>query len=131
MDEDAIVRKFQKELNSGTASLVVLGLMDRLAEPLYGYQIAKLLERLADGRLPMKQGALYPVLRSMEANGLLESEVVPSTSAPPRRYYTVTEAGSRMLQRWVTVWGSTRAFIDRALTGAAGATGRDEESEDV
>jgi PadR family transcriptional regulator PadR len=107
MDEEAIVRKFQKELNSGTAALVVLGLMDRLAEPLYGYQIAKLLEALADGRLPMKQGALYPVLRSMEANGLLESEVAPSTSAPPRRYYTVTAAGSGMLARWIEIWGST------------------------
>ena len=131
MDEEAIVRKFQKELNAGTASLVVLGLMDRLAEPLYGYQIAKLLERLAGGRLPMKQGALYPVLRSMEAKGLLESEVVPSTSAPPRRYYRVTEDGRRMLGRWVAVWGDTREFIDRALTGAPGPAGQDEESTDV
>lgn len=129
MEEDAIVRKFQKELNSGTASLVVLGLMDRLAEPLYGYQIAKLLETLADGRLPMKQGALYPVLRSMEANGLLESEVVPAGSAPPRRYYTVTAAGRHMLERWITIWGTTHAFIDRALTGVAEPAGQDEESE--
>ena len=131
MEEDAIVRKFQKELNSGTASLVVLGLMDRLDEPIYGYQLAKLLEALAEGRLPMKQGALYPVLRSMEVNGLLESEVVPSTSAPPRRYYTVTEAGNRMLGRWIAIWGSTRVFVDRALTGAAELAGQDEESENV
>ena len=115
MEEDAIVRKFQKELNSGTASLVVLGLMDQSGEPLYGYQIAKLLEELAEGRLPMKQGALYPVLRSMEANGLLESRVEPSTSAPPRRYYSVTEAGHRMLRHWISIWGSTREFIDRVL----------------
>ena len=99
MEEEAIIKKFQKELNSGTASLVVLGLMDQSSEPLYGYQIAKLLEELADGRLPMKQGALYPVLRSMEANGLLESEVQPSSSAPPRRYYTVTGIGRRMLRQ--------------------------------
>ena len=131
MDEEAIVRKFQKELNAGTASLVVLGLMDRLAEPLYGYQIAKLLESLAGGRLPMKQGALYPVLRSMEAKGLLESEVVPSSSAPPRKYYRVTEDGRSMLGRWVAVWGDTREFIDRALTGAPGPAGQDEETADV
>ena len=105
--------------------------MDRLDEPLYGYQIAKLLEALVDGQLPMKQGALYPVLRSMEAKGLLESEVVPSTSAPPRRYYTVTEAGSRMLERWIAIWGSTSEFVERALTGAAAPAGQDEESQDV
>ncbi|MFA9454066.1 MAG: PadR family transcriptional regulator, partial [Candidatus Aminicenantaceae bacterium] len=34
-------KKFQKELNSGTAALVLLSLMDRSAEPMYGYQIAK------------------------------------------------------------------------------------------
>lgn len=130
MDEEAIVRKFQKELNSGTASLVVLGLMDQSGEALYGYQIAKLLEELADGNLPMKQGALYPVLRSMEANGLLESEVQPSTSAPPRRYYTVTESGHHMLQEWISIWGTTRDFIDRVLV-AAYAGGPHEERDDV
>ena len=130
MEEEAIVRKFQKELNSGTASLVVLGLMNGSSEPLYGYQIAKLLEELAGGRLPMKQGALYPVLRSMEANALLESEVEPSTSAPPRRYYTVTEAGERMLGQWMTIWGSTREFLDRVLFDAEGGN-HHEESEDV
>ena len=129
MDEEAIVKKFQKELNSGTASLVVLGLMDGSNEPLYGYQIAKLLERVARGRLPMKQGALYPVLRSMEANGLLKSEVEPSTSAPPRRYYTVTDAGRRMLQHWTSVWGDTRDFIERVLAGEI--AGESEESQNV
>ena len=102
--------------------------MDRSSEPLYGYQIAKLLEELADGQLPMKQGALYPVLRTMEVNGLLESEVEPSTSAPPRRYYTVTELGHRMLQEWVAIWGSTRSFIDRVL---AKASVPQKESNDV
>lgn len=131
MDEEAIARKFQKELNSGTASLVVLGLMVSSEDPLYGYQIAKLLEQRAAGRLPMKQGALYPVLRSMETNGLLRSEVQPSTSAPPRRYYTVTAAGRDMLKRWVGIWGDTREFIDRVLAGLAVGQSRDEENRDV
>ena len=131
MDEEAVVRKFQKELNSGTASLVVLGLMDASEETLYGYQIAKLLEQRAQGRLPMKQGALYPVLRAMESNGLLESEVEPSTSAPPRRYYTVTVAGHGMLARWMEVWGGTRDFVERVLAGLAEDGNHDEESEDV
>ncbi|MCZ6725946.1 MAG: PadR family transcriptional regulator [Acidobacteria bacterium] len=131
VDEKAVVRKFQRELNSGTVSLVALGLMDASDEPLYGYQIAKLLEERAEGRLPMKQGALYPVLRAMEANGLLQSQVEPSTSAPPRRYYTVTEGGHRMLARWMEVWGGTRDFVERVLAGLAGDGDNDEESEDV
>ena len=131
MNEEAIVRKFQKELNSGTASLVVLGLMVASEEPLYGYQIAKLLEEHADGRLPMKQGALYPVLRSMESNGLLRSEVQPSTSAPPRRYYTVTAGGHDMFRRWVGLWGNTHRFIDRVLAGLPEEAAGKEENQDV
>ena len=131
MSDEAITRKFQRELNSGTASLVVLGLMVSSDEPLYGYQIAKLLDRRANGRLPMKQGALYPVLRSMEAKGLLKSEVQPSTSAPPRRYYTVTPAGRHMLQHWMEIWGETRDFIERVLGDVAAAPDRDEENRDV
>lgn len=123
MEEDPIVRKFQKELNSGTAALVVLALMSASKEPLYGYQIAKLLEERAGGRLPMKQGALYPVLRSMHANGLLESEVVPSTSAPPRRYYKPTAAGRRMLERWIGTWRETRDFVDHVLSGEEPVSG--------
>jgi len=131
VDEQLVIRKFQKELNSGTASLVVLGLMDASAVPLYGYQIARLLEERVEGQLPMKQGALYPVLRTMEANGLLQSEVQPSTSAPPRRYYTVTPDGHNMLARWIKVWGDTRDFVERVLTGHAEDGNHHEETEDV
>jgi len=131
MNEQAISRKFQKELNSGTASLVVLGLLDGSAEPMYGYQIAKLLEERAHGRLPMKQGALYPVLRAMEASGLLQSHVEPSISAPPRRYYKVTAAGHRMLAQWVGIWAGTRDFVERVLAGTTAAGSQGEESGDV
>ena len=69
----AQTKKFQKELNSGTSSLVLLSVLSRSKEAMYGYQIAKLLEE-SDPDFPMmKQGTLYPVLRSLEENGLLES----------------------------------------------------------
>ena len=63
---DASVRKFQKELSSGIVSLTLLALVARAEAPLYGYQIAKELDSFAEG-LPVKQGTLYPVLRSLEA----------------------------------------------------------------
>ena len=65
----AQTKKFQKELNSGTSSLVLLSVLSRSKEAMYGYQIAKLLEE-SDPDFPMmKQGALYPVLRSLEEMG--------------------------------------------------------------
>ena len=113
------VRKFQKELSSGIVSLALLALLAHADKPLYGYQIAKELEGFGGG-LPVKQGTLYPVLRSLEAGGLLSSEVEPSVSGPPRRYYQVTEEGRQAIGLWQGSWIRTREFIDAVLEGHRG-----------
>lgn len=113
-------KKFQKELSAGTVALVLLSVLDRADGPMYGYQIAKLLETGrggADVPITKKHGALYPVLRSLENSGLLESRVEPSVSGPPRRYYTITPAGRETLARWVAIWDRTRRFVDGTLKG--------------
>jgi len=106
-------RKFQKELNAGIVSLVLLSIMAAAREPLYGYQIAKQLEQAAI----MKQGTLYPVLRSLCAAGLLDSKVEPSISGPPRRYYQITKAGQIVLAQWKNAWDITRDFVDSIIKG--------------
>ncbi len=113
----AQTKKFQKELNSGTSSLALLSVLSRSKQPMYGYQIAKLLEE-SDPEIPMmKQGTLYPVLRSLEANGLLESTVEPSVSGPPRRYYKITSDGRAALGEWLEIWKQTKKFVDAILKG--------------
>jgi PadR family transcriptional regulator PadR len=108
-------KKFQKELNSGIAALVLLGVLGRAKDQMYGYQIAKYIET-HDEKIPMmKQGAFYPVLRSLESSGLLESFVNPSVSGPPRRYYNITESGRETLKSWMKIWDHTKAFVDRIL----------------
>jgi PadR family transcriptional regulator PadR len=109
-------KKFQKELNSGTAALVLLAVLERAEEPMYGYQIARHLDTGSE-EVPVKQGALYPVLRSLEAGGLLASQVEPSVSGPPRRYYQITEAGRETLWQWVEIWNRTKTFVESTLKG--------------
>jgi PadR family transcriptional regulator PadR len=116
----ATVRKFQKELSTGTVALVLLALLDGAEEPLYGYQIAKRLEAASHDGLPGKQGTLYPVLRSLEAKRLLVSRVEPSVSGPPRRYYSITARGRETLAAWKEIWTRTRAFVDAVLEGHLG-----------
>ena len=116
--QDAQQRKFQKELNGGIVSLVLLSILADAQEPLYGYQIAKQLERDGTGTAIMKQGTLYPVLRALSAGGFLESQVEPSVSGPPRRYYRITDAGRQVLAQWKTAWASTRDFVDSILEGS-------------
>ncbi len=109
-------KKFQKELNAGTSAVVLLSILDRADKPMYGYQIAKHIENAVED-MPVTQGALYPVLRSLESSGLLESEVEPSVSGPPRRYYKITESGHETLKRWSEIWSQTKVFVDTILEG--------------
>ncbi len=118
VDSATLTKKFQKELNAGIASLVLLSTLEKSKEPMYGYQVAKILEDYSGDGAFMKQGALYPVLHSLEANGLLESTVEPSVSGPPRRYYRITPEGRATLVIWQGVWKHMKDFVDRAIKGA-------------
>ncbi len=110
-------KKFQKELNSGTTALVLLGILGQTSKPMYGYEIAKLIEANVKDMPIMKLGALYPVLRSLENIGLLESEVEPSVSSPPRRYYRITENGRKTLASWREIWDQTKELVDNVIHG--------------
>ncbi|WP_430390658.1 PadR family transcriptional regulator [Dyella sp. 20L07] len=116
-DSASYLKKFQKELSAGTVSLVLLAVLGQSRQPMYGYQIAKRLEEVGEGVLAGKQSALYPVLRNLEGAGLLASEVEPSISGPPRRYYRITKLGREVLRDWVDAWNATRDSVDAVLQG--------------
>lgn len=121
-DQERLSHKFQRELNAGLVGLVLLAVLDRAEEDLYGYQIAKRLQDLADGNPPVKQGALYPVLRQLSSNGLLASRIVPSYAGPPRRYYRITDTGRATLAEWRDIWRNTRDFVDGFMNSNGAAS---------
>jgi|SRR5450759_5081874 PadR family transcriptional regulator PadR len=116
-DNSSIDKKFQKELNAGISALVLLRVLEAAEQPMYGYQIAKIIASEQNEASGFKQGVLYPVLRSLEEMGLLESNVEPSVSGPPRRYYQITAIGRETLQRWVSIWNQSKAFVSTILEG--------------
>jgi PadR family transcriptional regulator, regulatory protein PadR len=116
-DSDGQARKFQKDLNAGLVALVLLAVLARSAEDLYGYEIAKRLQRANQGDALFKEGTIYPVLRAMAAAGLLTSRVVPSYAGPARRYYRITEEGRATLSQGSDIWRQTRGFVDRFIEG--------------
>lgn len=117
---DAIqARKFQKDLNSGLVALVLLAVLDRTTEDLYGYEIAKRLQKANEGEALFKEGTIYPVLRALAAGGLLTSRIVPSYAGPPRRYYRITDEGRTVLRQWSEIWRQTRGFVDRFIEGTS------------
>lgn len=112
MPED-LTRKFRKELITGLSSLVLLLVLDQSGIEMYGYEIAKAM-KLEDDNPLFKQGAIYPVLRSLHAAGLLDSRLEASQFGPPRRYYKITETGRQTLAEWLATWRDLRRFVDNA-----------------
>ena len=100
---------------AGLSSLVLLAVLARAGREMYGYEIAKAVKAEGEGGLIFKQGAIYPVLRSLNATGLLQSRVEASAFGPPRRYYDITEDGRKALSEWQFAWRDMREFVDDAL----------------
>jgi PadR family transcriptional regulator PadR len=116
-DDNQYTRKFRKELMAGLSSLVLLAVLARAGREMYGYEIAKAVKAEGEGGLIFKQGAIYPVLRSLNVQGLLDSRVEASAFGPPRRYYAITDEGRKALGEWQFAWRGMREFVDDALMG--------------
>ena len=112
--------KFEKDLITGLISLILLSITANSKEPLYGYQIAKRMQE-SGATVELKQGTIYPVLRSMEKKGLLKSTIKASESGPPRKYYLITKKGHKKLEVWANTWNETRTFVEGVLGGEANA----------
>ena len=100
--------KSDTQLLKGTVRLLVLRLLDR--GPMYGYQMIQYLRERSDGYFELGEGALYPLLHEMEAEGFLRAEWRDQEGRPKRRYYRLTARGKKELARRVADWkGFTRA----------------------
>ena len=118
------IRRFQKDLNGGIVSLVLLAVLEGSHEDLYGYEIARRLAAANAGTSIFRDGTIYPVLRTLARDGLLTSRIVPSYSGPPRRYYRITATGREALAEWQAVWRETRRFVEHFADSSAGAPNR-------
>ncbi len=88
---------YLSELRRGT---LVLSVLSQLEEQQYGYSLK---ERLSNYGIEIEQGTLYPLLRRLESQGLLESEWVVAESRP-RRYYQLNKKGEEILDTLLREW---------------------------
>lgn len=84
-------------------------------EPAYGYEITR---RMAEHGVEVRDGSIYPLLARLERARLVATEMRPSSSGPPRKYYSTTKAGATRLATWTAEWRETADAVDR-LTGAS------------
>ena len=100
--------KLTQELRRG---ILVLAALNQLKEAKYGYA---LISSLAGKGLDIDQGTLYPLLRRLEAQGLLKSEWNVEGSRP-RRYYILSEDGIQVLEGLTEVWRDLTGTMERLL----------------
>ncbi|RAV98688.1 PadR family transcriptional regulator [Pseudochryseolinea flava] len=79
------------ELLKGTLQMIILKVLKDHGK-MYGYEITQRVAELSDGRILLTEGALYPSLHKLEAEGFLKTEVV-SIGKRVRKYYTLTAEG--------------------------------------
>ncbi len=91
--------------------LVMLAVLSQLGKQQYGYALLKL---LAENGLPVDQGTLYPLLRRLESQGLLQS-AWNVEGGRPRRYYVISSEGKKLLPKLKTEWDNTLAAMSRLL----------------
>lgn len=105
---DTILDSLAQELRRGT---IVLGVLSLLKEQQYGYSLVTLLK---ERDLPVEAGTLYPLLRRLEEQGILESQW-DVDSAKPRKYYTLSQTGQEVYTKLCVHWQNLSKNMDALI----------------
>ena len=98
----------------GTLALMILKTLESMG-PLHGYGIARRIEQTSNNVLSLNYGTLYPALLKLEQEGAIASEWGLSENNRRAKFYNLTRAGRKQLQREAREWQQTTAIVDRFL----------------
>lgn len=99
----------------GTLALMVLRTLDSMG-PLHGYGVARRIEQTSGGSLELNYGTIYPALLKLEQEGAISSEWGVSDNNRKAKFYKLTRAGRKRLEREARNWQQTTEILARFLT---------------
>lgn len=105
------IQKFENLILEMRRGVIVLAVLSQCGSEQYGYSLMK---NLSEKGLEIDQGTLYPLLRRLESQGLLESSW-RLEDARPRRYYVISSDGQKVLPRLVDEWEGMVRMMDHML----------------
>ena len=111
MTDDTTQSQSQKLIQEIRKGVIVLAVMSQLHEEQYGYSLMK---RLEEQGMQIDQGTLYPLLRRLEDQSILDSIWRVETSRP-RRYYKLNSHGEKILDDMSNEWFRIKKTIDELL----------------
>jgi PadR family transcriptional regulator, regulatory protein PadR len=103
------------EVWQGTLALMILKTLETMG-PQHGYGIARRIEQTSGDLLALNYGTLYPALLKLEQEGYISSAWGVSDNNRKAKYYTLTRAGRRRLERAAKEWDQATAIIARFLS---------------
>jgi transcriptional regulator len=104
----------KKDVWQGTLALMVLKTLQSMG-PLHGYGIARRIEQTSGEKLIVNYGTLYPALLKLEQEGYISSEWGFSDNNRKAKYYKLTRAGRKQLNKEERKWEQTTAILARFL----------------
>lgn len=102
-----------KELMKGSTTTLVLTLLSR--KKMYGYELIKELRIMSNGLFELKEGTLYPILHSLERDGLVDSSWVGAEGSRKRKYYAITRRGRICLKNKKREWLEFKSVVDKVV----------------
>ena len=102
----------KKDVWQGTLALMVLKTLESMG-PLHGYGIARRIEQVSGDQLAVNYGTIYPALLKLEQEGYITSGWGLSDNNRRAKYYRLTRAGRKQLEREARDWQQTTAIIAR------------------
>jgi len=102
----------------GTLALMVLKTLEAMA-PLHGFGLARRIEQTSGDRLVLNPGTLYPTLLKLEQEGFISSEWGTSDNNRRARFYRLTRAGRKQVERETREWENATDIVARFLTPKA------------
>ncbi|WP_026475944.1 PadR family transcriptional regulator [Alkaliphilus transvaalensis] len=108
--------KINKELLKGSTTMLVLNLLS--SSEMYGYQMIKELEQRSDNSFTLKEGTLYPILHTLEGQGMIESFWEDTESSRKRKYYKITSQGRKLLEEKEKEWRYFSKTVNQVIGGA-------------
>src|SRR3954469_11324998 len=107
-------REQKSDVWQGTLALMVLTTLEALG-PQHGYGIARRIEQTSGDKLTLNYGTLYPALLKLEQEGYVTSEWGVSENNRKAKFYRLTRAGRKQLERETFEWERTTAILARFL----------------
>jgi PadR family transcriptional regulator PadR len=106
------------ELLPGTLEMLILKTLERNAEPMHGYGIARYIKQISNDVLRVEEGSLYPALQRLAVKGWVKSEWGPSENNRHARYYKLTPVGRKQLRQEIADFERVLEAILRVMEPA-------------